>query len=103
MSLKKHYYNKGVECCHTCKFIDEYALNIKDEGETPQGYDGTAVCCKYDKSKAESSENRLWISPCWNACHKYQQCTERQANYLDIFDEQSQSIIKNPNDISKIN
>ena len=102
MSLKKYYYNKGIECCHTCKFIDEYALNVNDKGEVPHGYDGTAVCCKFDNKQLETNNNREFISPCWKACDKYQRCTERQADYLDIFDYATQTIINNPNDISKI-
>ena len=103
MSLKRFYYNKDIKCCHTCMFIDEYALNVNDEGEVPHGYDGTAVCCAYNDKEPRDSENRLFISPCWKACHKYKKCTERQANYLDVFDMKTQTIVENPNDISKIN
>ena len=102
MSLKKYHYDKDDKLCYTCKFIDEYAFNVNDEGEVPHGWDGTAECCKFDKSKPQSNENRLFISPCWKACPKYEKCTERQANYLDIFDYKTQSIVKNPNNISKI-
>ena len=102
MSLKRKYYDKGIEACYTCMFIDEYAMNVHGSGEVPHGYDGTAVCCEFDDKEPESEENRLWISPCWKACHKYKKCTERQADYLDIFDEVTHKIIENPNDISKI-
>lgn len=102
MSLKRHFYDKGYELCYTCKFIDEYALNVNDEGETPHGWDGTAVCCVFNEAEKESVDNRLWVSPCWKACSKYERCTERQADYLDIFDNVSKTVIANPNDISKI-
>ena len=58
--------------------------------------------CKFDNNRKETVENRLWISPCWKACCKYKRCTERQADYLDIFHALTQTIIENPNDISKI-
>ena len=58
--------------------------------------------CKFDDNQKESVENRLWISPCWKAYCKYKRCTERQADYLDIFHALTQTIIENPNDISKI-
>ena len=103
MSLKELYFREGAKICRTCMFIDDYACNIADKGKEPQGYDGTAICCKYDKAKSETSENRLWIAPSWEACSKYKKCTERQAKFLDVFDEKSQTIIPNPNDISKIN
>ena len=35
-------------------------------------------------------------------CCKYKRCAERQADYLDIFHALTQTIIENPNDISKI-
>ena len=101
MSLKKYFYDNNTEKCYTCMFIDEYACNVNKDGEIPCGYDGTAVCCKYEDEQPEDIENRLWISPCWKACHKYQKCTERQANYLDIFDSRTQTIIENPNKIRK--
>ena len=53
-------------------------------------------------TKKESSDNRLFISPVWKACSKYQKCTEIQSLYLDIYDRKTNSIISNPNDISKI-
>lgn len=96
-TLKYDKYKQGVKTCRTCMYIDEYSLNVNDDGEAPCGYDGTAVCCKFDDKQKESAENRLWISPCWKACGKYKRCTERQAEYLDIFDEKTQTIIKNPN------
>lgn len=83
-------------------FIDEYAFNVHDDGEVPHGYDGMALCCKFNDKEVESAENRMFISPTWTACKKYKKCTERQADYLDIFDEVTQKIIENPNDISKI-
>lgn len=83
-------------------FIDEYAFNVHGKGEVPHGYDGTALCCKFDDSKPETKENRMFVSLCWISCEKYKRCTERQADYLDIFDEVTQTIIENPNDISKI-
>ena len=96
MSLKRLDFDNNKKNCRTCMFIDEYALNVHDDGEVPHGYDGTAVCCKFDNNQKESVENRLWISPCWKACSKYKRCTERQADYLDIFDPKTNSIIKNP-------
>lgn len=102
MSLKRYYYNKKDKLCYTCKFIDEYAFNVHGEGEVPHGWDGTAFCCKYDNNEQQSENNRCFISPCWKACHKYEICTERQADYLDIYDFETQTIIKNPNNISKI-
>lgn len=102
MSLKKFYYNKNIEICYTCKFIDEYAMNVADDGEEPFGYDGGAWCCMFDVNEPESNDNRDFISPLWKACKKYVRCTKRQAEYLDIYDEKKQRIVKNPNDISKI-
>ena len=102
MSLKKFYYDKNIEICYTCKFIDEYCLNVADEGDTPHGYDGTACCCVFDTTQPESNDNRDFISPLWNACKKYVRCTKRQSEYLDIYDEKKQRTVKNPNDISKI-
>ena len=102
MSLKKYYFDKNIECCYTCMYIDEYTLNVEEDGEAPHGYDGCALCSIFNKSEEESNNNRFWISPSWLKCSKYQRCTERQADYLDIFDPKTQSIIPNPNDISKI-
>lgn len=102
MSLKKYYYDRGYEMCYTCKFIDEYAMNVSDDGYVPHGYDGIAFCCAYDEKEPESDDNREFISPCWKACKKYVKCTKRQAEYLDIYDYKKQRIVKNPNDISKI-
>lgn len=96
MSLKRLDFNNKKEICRTCMFIDEYSLNISDEGEIPCGYDGTAVCGIYDDEK-DDGEGRDWfISPSWKACSKYKRCTERQADYLDIFDPKTNSIIENP-------
>lgn len=102
MSLKKAYWEKGYKCCLTCKFIDEYFMNVAPKGEVPHGYDGTAHCCVYEDNEVENKDNRDFISPLWNACSKYEKCTERQAKYLDVFDEQSQTIVSNNEDISKI-
>ena len=102
MSLKRYYYDRGIENCNTCMYIDEYVVNVQDKGEEPHGYDGTAACGKFDENEPESADNRSFISPLWKACPKYKRCTERQADYLDIFDEVTQTIIENPNDISKI-
>lgn len=97
MSLKRLNFDRNVECCYTCMYIDEYAFNVNDDGEIPHGYDGMALCCVFDENEEETNENREYISPCWKACKKYKKCTERQAEYLDIFDEQTQTIIENPN------
>lgn len=102
MSLKKYYYDKFIEACYTCKFIDEYCVNVADKGEEPHGYDGTAFCCKYDHNEPEGKDNRFSVSPLWKACIKYERCTLRQAKYLDIYDPKKKKIVKNPNDISKI-
>lgn len=102
MSSKRYYYNKNIEMCITCKFIDEYAWNVIDDGKEPHGYDGMAECCLYNWDEEETIENRWWISPLFKPCSKYERCTERQADYLEIFDAETQSIIPNPNDISKI-
>ena len=102
MSLKRYYYKKRIEICYTCKFIDEYIMNVMADGEIPHGYDGTAACCVFDNTKPESNDNSDFISPVWNACKKYVRCTERQSKYLDIYDESLQCVVKNPNDISKI-
>ena len=102
MSLKRFYYDRGDELCYTCMYIDEYAFNVNDDGEVPHGWDGTAECCAFNDKEPETKDNRIWVSPCWKACPKYVKCTEKQADYIDIFDFKSQSIIKNPNDISKI-
>ena len=96
MSLKRLYYDKNYKVCLTCKFIDEYAFNVNDEGEIPHGYDGMALCCIFDENDKESfGMNDGIVSPVWRACKKYEKCTERQADYLDIFD--NNEIIKNPN------
>lgn len=102
MSSKRYYFDKGVEMCLTCKFIDEYALNVMDDGKEPHGYDGTAMCCLHNWDEEETTENRCWVSPLFKPCSKYERCTERQADYLEIFDVETQSMIPNPNDISKI-
>jgi hypothetical protein len=102
MTLKKYYFNKGIKLCLTCKFIDEYAWNAKDDGKVPYGYDGTAECGLFNWDEEETSENRWDIHPLWKPCSKYEKCTKRQADYLEIFDIETQSIIPNPNDISKI-
>lgn len=102
MSSKRNYYNKNIEMCLTCKFIDEYAWNVMDDGKEPHGYDGMAECCLCNWDEEETIENRWWISPLFKPCSKYEKCTERQADYLEIFDAETQSIIPNPNDISKI-
>ncbi len=102
MSLKKICFEKNIKVCITCMYIDEYAFNVSEEGEVPHGYDGTAFCCLFNDEEPETSENRAFISPSWKACSKYQRCTERQADYLDVFDSETKSIIENTNDISKI-
>lgn len=56
-------------------------------------------CCRYNEDEEITTENRMWISPLWKACHKYERCTERQADYLDIFDNEIQTIVINPNKI----
>ena len=33
MSLKRFYFDKNIEMCRTCMFIDEYTLNVNLEGE----------------------------------------------------------------------
>jgi hypothetical protein len=103
MTTKKYYWDINSEMCLTCMFIDEYALNVNDNGETPYGYDGTAECCLFNWDENETFDNRWYVSPLWKPCPKYKKCTERQAGYLDIFDIETQTIIPNPNDISKIN
>lgn len=65
MSLKRFYFDKNIRICRTCMFIDEYTLNVNDNGKIP--------------------------------CKKYKRCTERQADYLDIFDEETKTIVTNPN------
>lgn len=102
MSLKKYWYDKGMEMCYTCKFIDEYAFNVRGEGKIPHGYDGSAECGAFNEDEEESTDNRWMISPCWSACKKYERCTEAQAEYREIYDIETHSIIPNPNDISKI-
>lgn len=102
MSAKKYCFDKNIENCYTCMYIDEYAFNVNSEGHIPHGYDGMAACCKFNDEEKESAENREFISPFWVQCSKYKRCTERQADYLDIFDDKTQQIIPNPNDISKI-
>ena len=54
MSLKRDYFDSNIEICATCMFIDEYSLNVHDDGEVPHGYDGTAVCCKFDNNRKET-------------------------------------------------
>lgn len=103
MSLKRIYIDQCVEICLTCKFIDEYAFNVSEDGKVPHGYDGWALCCLFDENKPETDDNLEFISPLWKSCKKYEKCTFRQAQYLDIYDAKKQRIIKNPNDISKIN
>ena len=84
-------------------FIDEYALNVRSNGEVPHGYDGAALCSVFNDEEKGSADNRMFVSPLWCLCPKYKRCTERQADYLDIYDEVQRKIIPNPNDISKIN
>jgi uncharacterized cysteine cluster protein YcgN (CxxCxxCC family) len=103
MTLKKYYFDKGIELCLTCKFIDEYSLNVMGDRKVPHGYDGTSECCLFNLNEEETSENRWYISPLWKPCSKYEKCTEQQADYLEIFDTETQSIIPNLNNISKIN
>lgn len=55
-----------------------------------------------DEVLGERKVCRDWfISPCWKACSKYKRCTERQADYLDIFDPKTQSVIENPHKLSQ--
>ena len=96
MSLKKLDFDNNKKICRTCMFIDEYSLNVREEGEIPCGYDGIAVCGIYDEEKDDGECRDWFISPCWKACSKYKRCTERQADYLDIFDSKTNSIIENP-------
>ncbi len=81
-------------------YIDEYFFNVHGKGKIPHGYDGMALCCVFDEKEEEGADNRLFISPMWKACKKYKRCTERQADYLDIFDEETKTIINNPNPIN---
>lgn len=103
MAAKKYYWNKNIKICLTCMFINEYAWNVMDKGKVPHGYDGAAECGLFNWDEKETSENRWDIHPLWKPCSKYKKCTEQQADYLEIFDIDTQSIIPNPNDISKIN
>ena len=75
MSLKRFYFDKNIEMCRTCMFIDEYTLNVNGNGEIPCGYDGTAICGIYEIGEKETSENRLFVSPAWTPCKKYKRCT----------------------------
>lgn len=100
MSLKRFCFDRNIKICRTCMFIDEYAFNVNDTGKIPCGYDGTAICGIYEIGEKETSENRLIISPAWPPCKKYKRCTERQADYLDIFDEETKTIVTNPNPIN---
>ena len=92
MTLKRLYYNKGLKLCYTCKFIDEYMFNVNDDGKVPHGHDGMAFCGKYN-------DNNMIISPLWYACGNYEKCTENQADYIDIYDFKTETIIKNPNSV----
>ncbi len=103
MTSKRYYHDKNIEMCLTCKFIDEYAWNVMDEGKEPHGYDGTAECCLYNWDEEETLDNRWLVSPLWKPCSKYERCTERQADYHDIYDIETNTIIPNPNDTSLIN
>lgn len=102
MSLKKFFYDRGYKTCRTCKFIDEYAFNVSDKGEVPHGYDSTALCGLFNEDEGETKENHWIVSPCWYACKKYERCTAAQAEYKEIYDIETNSLIPNPNDISKI-
>lgn len=102
MSLKKYFYDRGVKTCRICKFIDEYAFNVRGKGEVPHGYDGSAMCGVFNDDEEENFDNRWMISPCWSACKKYERCSEAQALYKEIYDVETQTVIPNPNDISKI-
>lgn len=102
MSLKKHFYNRGIKTCRTCKFIDEYAFNVSDKGKVPHGYDSSALCGLFNEVEEETKENHRIVSPCWPACQKYERCSEAQALYKEIYDIKTQTVIPNPNDISKI-
>ena len=96
MSLKRFFYDHNIECCYTCQFIDEYTMNVYGDWEEPHGYDGSALCEVYDHKKEESNDNRWFISPLWKPCCKYKRCTERQADYLDIYDYKTKSVIPSP-------
>jgi len=102
MSLKKFHYKKGTEMCLTCKFIDEYTLNDADEGEAPVCWNGDALCSIRDISQPLSDDNRLFVSPYSVKCPKYERCTERQADYLDIYCPEEGKVVPNPNDHSKV-
>lgn len=89
-TLKKYYWDKNIDICLTCQFIDEYAFNVADDGEVPFGYDGMALCCnKQDKKKSSI------ISPGWKACERYQKCSESQVNYETVYDQVTKTEIKN--------
>lgn len=51
---------------------------------------------EYTIKKSDNDDRDWFISPCWKTCSKYKKCTERQADYLDIFDPETKSIIENP-------
>lgn len=95
MSNKRRYFDDNIEICLTCKFIDEYAFNVRDNEKTPHGWDGSALCCLFNEDKEESIDNRFIISPLWKACKKYERCSEKQADYEAIYDRESRTLIKN--------
>ena len=35
------------------------------------------------------------VSPLWKACKNYQRCTEKQSEYIEIFDYNTKNLIDN--------
>lgn len=97
MSLKRLYCEKDVKICLTCKFIDEYALNVETEGEVPHGYDGTAFCQLHNFDEEETNNNRDYISPLWKACDRYEKCSYDQMMYNTVYDRITGTEIPNEN------
>lgn len=99
-SLKYTCWKNEQKICFTCKFCNEYAVNVYHDNldYVPHGYDGSAICDAYDSKDKTSDpgDNRLVISPMWKQCKKYVRCSERQALFEEIYDPETNTVIENP-------
>ena len=95
-TLKTLYYKNDERICLTCMYIDEYAFNVREDGQVPFGYDGMAYCDNCPNPR------EAIISPLKCACSRWTKCTEGQSKYLEIYDVKSGAVIPNPNEISRI-
>lgn len=91
MSLKSFYKDRGVQCCLTCMYCDQYTNNVQDIGKEPIGKNGTIICGITDD-----------VMPAYFVCNKYKQCSEEQTTYAEIYDKKTKNCILNFYNISKI-